>query len=87
MDTCSPMLGEHINFKPAPTPIWPCQADPGQIEQVIMNLAVNARDAMAAQGNLTIETGHVTLDAEYCRTRSDTTPANSPPRLDRQRAE
>src|SRR5207245_50295 len=41
---------------------------------VIMNLAVNARDAMAAQGKLTIETGNVTLDAGYCRRRSDAIP-------------
>ena len=43
------------------------KADPGQIEQVIMNLTLNARDAMTGKGTLTIKTSNITLDEEYAR--------------------
>ena len=55
-------IGENIEFRTNFTNhLWPIKADKGQIEQVIMNLAINGRDAMPEGGTLTIETGNVVL--------------------------
>src|SRR5450755_2038921 len=71
------MIGEDIDLVMVPGPaLGAVRADPGQIDQVIMNLAVNARDAMPHGGRLTIETCNVTLDENFTRTHSPLTPGD-----------
>jgi signal transduction histidine kinase/CheY-like chemotaxis protein len=62
------LIGENIDLAVAPAGgLWRVLADRGQIEQVIFNLAANARDAMTSGGTLTIRTANVDLDAEFVR--------------------
>ena len=60
------LIGEDIELRTLLAPeAGNIKADPGQVEQVLMNLAVNARDAMPGGGKLTIETSNRTIDNEY----------------------
>ncbi len=69
------LIGEDIQLLTVlDSGLWPVKVDPGQIEQVIMNLAVNARDAMPGGGKLTIETANVVLDEGYARRHVSVSP-------------
>jgi signal transduction histidine kinase len=64
----SRLIGEHIHLRLALAPgLGAVKADPGQFEQIIVNLVINARDAMSGGGRLVIETGNVELDDADCR--------------------
>ncbi|HKU40749.1 MAG TPA: ATP-binding protein [Polyangiales bacterium] len=62
------ILGEDIELVTlASQPLWRIKVDPGQLEQVILNLVINARDAMPGGGRLTIETANAEFDEEYAQ--------------------
>jgi PAS domain S-box-containing protein len=69
------LLGAAIELTILPAiGLWNVKADPGQIEQIVMKLVVNARDAMPETGKLTIETTNIELDDDYARAHHDVQP-------------
>jgi PAS domain S-box-containing protein len=70
-------LGAPIAIRTLPAEdLWPTLVDPNQLENAILNLALNARDAMPAGGRLTIETGNVHLDQAQCASAGGVAPGD-----------
>jgi PAS domain S-box-containing protein len=66
------LIGEDIHLSWLPfTDLWPVKVDPSQIDQILANLCINARDAIAGVGKVTIETENCTLDEVYCADHAD----------------
>jgi PAS domain S-box-containing protein len=69
------LIGEDIDLTWRPgRNVWPIKMDPGQIDQLLANLCVNARDAIEGVGMITIETGNTTLDQTFCDTHAGIVP-------------
>ena len=69
------LIGEDIDLAWMPgAELWPIKIDPGQIDQVLANLCVNARDAISGVGKVTIETGNMAFDEAYCAGQPDFVP-------------
>jgi CheY-like chemotaxis protein len=68
-------LGEDVSLEIVGSGgLWPVEADPAELEAAVLNLAVNARDAMGQGGKLTIETSNAYLDAAYCSQHAELEP-------------
>jgi len=65
-------LGETIQIQVLPAPgLWPCEVDPGQLESAILNLSINARDAMASGGRLVLEASNSTIEEPFAHAVED----------------
>lgn len=71
------LIGEDIELIWLPSKdIWPVRMDPSQLDQLLANLCVNARDAISSVGKITIETGTMSFDEDYCREREGFIPGD-----------
>ncbi|WP_462324174.1 ATP-binding protein [Desulfoplanes sp.] len=71
------LIGENINLAWRPgSGLWPIKIDPTQLDQVLANLTINARDSIEDVGNLTIETCNVTFDGSACADNPDIRPGD-----------
>ncbi|OQX18834.1 MAG: hypothetical protein BWK76_06435 [Desulfobulbaceae bacterium A2] len=71
------LIGEDIKLTWSPgADLWPLLLDPAQVDQILANLAVNARDAIGGVGKVRIETANISIDAEYSATLPDAEPGD-----------
>ncbi len=77
LDMLRRLIGEDItlDWKPAAT-VWPVLADASQLDQILTNLCVNARDAIAGVGRVTITTASLTLDGAFCEAHEGACPGD-----------
>ena len=69
------LIGEDINLAWLPGyDLWPIYMDPSQIDQILVNLCVNARDAVGNNGTITVATGNCVLDKKYCADHTGAAP-------------
>ena len=69
------LIGEDIELAWQPgEALWLLNIDPGQVDQILANLCVNARDAIADIGKVVIETGNTTIDEAYCKAHPEASP-------------
>lgn len=71
------LIGEDIELTWNPgVRLWPVKMDPSQIDQILANLCVNARDAISGAGRISIETENITFDETFCSNHPDSEPGN-----------
>jgi two-component system, cell cycle sensor histidine kinase and response regulator CckA len=71
------IIGEDIQLSWKPShDLWPVKFDPGQIDQILINLCLNARDSITRDGTITIETANAEIDADYCAARMEFKPGS-----------
>jgi len=73
----SRLIGEDVDLAWSPGPdLWKVKMDPSQVDQILVNLCVNARDAITGVGKITIESKNITIGQVYCKTHIDFVPGD-----------
>ncbi len=71
------LLGEHIAIEwQAGKDLWKTWIDPSQLDQLLINLCANSRDAISGAGTINLETANITVDSDYCRSNPESLPGD-----------